>query len=348
MKSFDRLPRWAGWGFMFPLLVLNGWLLIVVFEYFKSLIGVCVTASLLAFILNYPVEFLVYHRVKRTRAVFLVIGTTLILLGVLALTLAPLIVAQLDELTKRLPSWIESGQQQMLALNAWAIKRRIPLNISGLSTQLTERFSTQLQSLTGQILDLILGTVDRVFNLFLTLVITFYFLLQGEELWEGLWHWLPFRCGVRVRPLLRQNFHNYYVAQASLAAIFGISMTLAFLFLGVPFGALFGLGIGLMAFFPFGAALGIWLVSLLMALQSFWLGVKVLTVAAIVQQIIENGIAPRLLGGFIGLNPVWILISLLIGGRLSGILGLLVAVPLAGFIKSVATVLRATSSYDSN
>lgn len=347
MKSFDRLLRWTSWGFMFPLLVLNGWLLIVVFEYFKSLIAVCVTASLLAFILDYPVQFFIRYRVTRTRAVFLVICSTLILLSVLAITLAPPLTTQLDELIKGIPSWIESGKQQMLAFDAWARDRKIPLNISGLSTQLTERFSTQLQLFGGRILEVILGTVDRVFNVFLTLVIAFYFLLQGEELWNGLWHWLPLRCGIQVRPLLRQNFHNYYIGQASLAAIFGISMIVAFLFLGVPFGGLFGLGIGVMAFFPFGAALSICIVSLLIALQSFWLGIKVLTVSVIIQQIIENGIAPRLLGGFIGLNPVWILISLLIGARLGGVLGVLVAVPLAGFIKSVAIVLRSTS-YDSN
>ena len=70
--------------------------------------------------------------------------------------------------------------------------------------------------------------------------------------------------------------------------------------------------------------------------------------AIILEQIIENGIAPRLLGGFTGLNPVWILVSLLIGTKVGGILGLLIAVPIAGFIKSTAMVFQPTTSNPSS
>jgi predicted PurR-regulated permease PerM len=55
-----------------------------------------------------------------------------------------------------------------------------------------------------------------------------------------------------------------------------------------------------------------------------------------VDQIIDQAIAPRLLGSFTGLKPVWVLISLVVGTYVGGLLGLIVAVPLAGFIKSAA------------
>jgi predicted PurR-regulated permease PerM len=66
-----------------------------------------------------------------------------------------------------------------------------------------------------------------------------------------------------------------------------------------------------------GLAFGIALVSLLTALKSFWLGLKVLIIGIIIDQASENGIAPQLMGGFTGLNPLWILVSLLIGVKLS-------------------------------
>jgi predicted PurR-regulated permease PerM len=64
------------------------------------------------------------------------------------------------------------------------------------------------------------------------------------------------------------------------------------------------------------------------------LGIKVLAVGLLVEQAIENIIAPRLLGRFTGLNPVWVLVALLLGTRIAGLLGLLVAIPIAGFIKT--------------
>ena len=61
-----------------------------------------------------------------------------------------------------------------------------------------------------------------------------------------------------------------------------------------------------------------------------------LTVSLAIDQFNYNFVAPRILSKFTGLNPVWVAISLLIRAKLLGVLGLLVAIPLASFIKSVA------------
>ncbi|MGB6169544.1 MAG: AI-2E family transporter, partial [Geitlerinemataceae cyanobacterium] len=247
MKPRTQIPPWIVWAIAFPLAALNGWLLIVAFRYFHDPIAIFIIATLIAFILNYPVQFLVSQKVPRTRAVLWVVGLTFLLLSLAGVTLAPIIFSQLNDFANRLPSWLESGSQQLQALNDRAIDRNLPIDLTGLATQLTDRLSGQLQSLTGQILDFILGTVGSVLNSLLTLVLTFYILLHGEELWEGICSWLPTPIGSQVRPLLRQNFHNYYVGQASLAAMIGGAITLALILLKVPFGLLFGLGIGFMA-----------------------------------------------------------------------------------------------------
>ncbi|AFY76114.1 MAG: AI-2E family transporter [Hydrococcus sp. C42_A2020_068] len=340
VKVLERLPRWLILGLAFPLLVLNGWVFLVVFHYFQSLITIFVTANLLAFILNYPVNLLTSRGAKRNRAILFVGLLAVLLILVLGLTLAPAVVGQFNELIARLPTWIESSSQQVQIFDRWAAGRKLPLNLTGLAIQLTERLAEQLQSLTGQVFNVIAITIGGVFNFVFILVMTFYLLLQGDRLWDGIFLWFPQPYGSLLRQLLRQNFHNYFIGQASLAAIMGTSMTIAFVLLQVPFALLFGLGVGFMALFPFGTGVSISAISLLMALKSVWLGLKVLGVAVVIQQIIENGIAPRLLGGFTGLNPVWILIALLIGAQVAGILGLLLAVPLAGFLKGVASLMR--------
>jgi predicted PurR-regulated permease PerM len=335
-----KLPRWLICGLVLPLIFLNGWLLILILHYFQSLITIFVASTLLSFLLNYPVRWLVTQRVRRTNAVLWVVSLALLLIVVLGITLVPIAIEQLNELGNRLPSWIESSDRQLTALNEWAKTRNFPIDFSSSISQIIDRFTSILQSLAGQLLSVILGTVDRVFSTILTVVMTFYMLLHGEQLWEGIYQWLPEPIGPKIRSLLRQNFHNYYVGQASLAAIVAVFMTFSLWLLKVPFSLLFGLIVGIMALFPFGVGLSICLVSFLMMLQSFWLGVRVLTVTAVLQQVIENGIAPRLLGGFTGLNPVWILVSLLVGIKVAGVLGLLIAVPMAGFLKSLINFWR--------
>ncbi|MGL5059831.1 MAG: AI-2E family transporter [Microcoleus sp.] len=334
MRRFTKLPQWWTYGLVFPLAVLNCWLALLVFEYFRALITVLVVATVLSFLLDYPVRFLRKCGMKRDRAALSVLAITLILFVVLGVTLAPILLNQLTEFATRLPSWIVSGTEQIEAFHKWAENRNLRIDLSGLTRQLSERLSTQLQSLIGEILKLGLGAADGILNFLLTIVLTFYLLLHGDRLWEGLFKWFPSKRSILLRELLARSFHNYFVGQATLAGLMGLSMTVTFLILRVPFGLLFGLGVGVMTIIPFGAAFSISTVSLLVALNNFWLGVTVLAVATVIDQVIENGIAPRLLGGFIGLNPVWILVSLLVGVKVAGIAGLLVAVPLAGFIKN--------------
>jgi len=269
-----------------------------------------------------------------------VLFVTLFVLVVLGVTLAPILLNQLTELATRLPTWIVSGTEQIETFNKWAENRNLRIDISGLTTQLSDRLSAQLQSLTGEILRFGLGAADSILNFLLTIVLTFYLLLHGDQVWEGLFKWFPPKLSVQLRKLLPQSFHNYFVGQAILASLMGVSMTVAFLVLRVPFGLLFGLGVGLMTLIPFGAPFSIWIVSLLITLNNFWLGVTVLAVATVVDQVIENAVAPRLIGSFIGLNPVWILVSLLVGIKVGGVAGLLVAVPMAGFIKNVVDSLE--------
>ncbi|MGB3612556.1 MAG: AI-2E family transporter [Elainellaceae cyanobacterium] len=77
--------------------------------------------------------------------------------------------------------------------------------------------------------------------------------------------------------------------------------------------------------------------AVVVSFKSIFLGGEVIAIALLTDQIIDNAIAPRILGNLIGLNPVWILISLLVGAQLGGFLGLLLAVPLAGSLKRILT-----------
>ncbi|MEP0758729.1 AI-2E family transporter [Trichocoleus sp. DQ-A2] len=340
MQSANKLPRWVVLGLAFPLAVLNGWLLLLVLQYFQPLVNVFVAALLLAFVLEYPIRFLQQQKVKRNNAVVAVSLVALLILVGLGLTLVPIIWQQLNELANILPSWIDSGRQQLQAFQIWSETQQLPINLGGIVTQLTDRLSSQLQNVTGRILNFAFDTIGSAVNVLLTVVLTFYLILNGDRLWDGIFKWFPASFSSQVRQALREDFHNYFIGQATFAAWSGCVITLAFLALRVPLGLLFGIAIGFLALFPFGAGIGISIVSLLVALQNFWLGVEVLAVAAAIDQINANFIAPRILGGFTGLNPVWILLSLLIGAKLGGLLGLLIAVPLASFIKSTADSLR--------
>jgi predicted PurR-regulated permease PerM len=342
-QTFTPIARIGAIALFAPLLVINGWAISVFFNYFHSLIVILVGASVLAFLLNYPVSWMEHHGAKREQVAILVFLLALSILLALGVTLFPLALTQAEQLVARLPELIDSGRSQLMILNEKAETYGLPINLDALVVQINDRVKGQLQAIAGQVLNLAVLTVTSLLDILLTMVLTFYLLQHGAELWESLVKWLPNKFRDPFSKTVRLSFQNFFITQLILSTCMASALIPTFLWLKVPFGLLFGLTIGLMALVPFGGSVGIALTTLLVTLQDFSMGVRVLIAAVIVQQILENLIAPRILGSFTGLNPVWILISVLTGARIGGLLGVIVAVPTAVVIKTALSALRPDS-----
>ncbi|MEO1377650.1 MAG: AI-2E family transporter [Cyanobacteria bacterium J06635_10] len=327
-----------------PLLVLNGWAFSVIFDYFHSLVVILAGASVLAFLLNYPVSWMERQGLNREPIAILVFLLTLSILLALGVTLVPLALTQAQQLVARLPELIDSGRNQLMMLNEKADNLGLPINLDGLLVQINDRVKGQLQAIAGQVLNLAVITVTSLLDIVLTMVLTFYLLQHGGELWQSLIRWLPQKFRNPFSETVRLSFQNFFITQLILSICMASALIPTFLWLKVPFGLLFGLTIGIMALIPFGGSVGIALTTSLVALQDFWIGMKALMAAVIVQQILENIIAPRILGSFTGLNPVWVLISVLTGARIGGLLGVIVAVPSAVVIKTALDAVRPSIS----
>lgn len=327
------LNRWLIAGVLFPLIFLNGWLTLRVLDYFQPLVTIFVLASLLSFILNYPVAFLQRRGFKRGYAVLMVCLVAFLLLLALGVTLIPILIEQLNEIGKLLPTWLDAAEEKLGLLEAWATSHRLPINISRVVSQLTDALPTELEAFTDHLVTLALDAIGSLSEALLTAVLTFYLLLDGDRIWRELFRRLPVSFGGRLQRSLQQNFQNYFIGQLAIAALLGFSVTLVFLAFQLHFALLLGLGVGVMALIPFGDVLSFGLVTLTVVSQDFWLGIKVLAAVVVVDQVIDQGVSPRLLGSFTGLRPIWIIVALLVGTRISGLLGLLTAVPLASFFK---------------
>jgi predicted PurR-regulated permease PerM len=349
-EAFPPIYRLLAIALAAPLTVLNAWAFSAIFGYFESLFVVLLVAALLAFFLNYPASWLANKGLKREQAAILVFLVAILLLLGLGLTLLPLVVAQAQQLVARLPEWLDSGQRQLMMLNERVDTMGWPLSLDGLIAQMNTRVKDALQTLAGQTLNLALNvtvlTVVRLLDVLLTVVLTFYLLQHSDEVWRSIVQWLPTRIQAPFSETLRLSFQNYFIGQIINATFMAIGLTLSFLLLKVPFGLLFGLTIGAMALIPFGGSVGIFLVTLLVALRDIGMALQVLAVAAIVQQIVENWMAPRILGRVTGLNPFWVFVAILTGARVGGLLGVIVAVPTAVLIKEALNAVRSVRKVD--
>lgn len=181
-----------------------------------------------------------------------------------------------------------------------------------------------------------------VFNvlslLIITPVVAFYLLRDWDLIVARFDSYLPRAAAPTIREqcaAIDTTIAGFVRGQASvclvLAAWYGFGLSVV----GLESGLLVGIGAGAISFIPYlGAATGL-MIGLGIALAQFsdWLPIGLVAVVFIIGQTAESYVlTPRLVGGRIGLHPVWIIFALLAGGALFGFTGVLLAVPAAAII----------------
>jgi len=327
-----------------PLMVLNVWALAQIFDYFREILVAVIVASLLAFLLGYPVGWLRQLGIRRSIASVLVLLGAIVVLTTVGITILPPVIEQAQQLVTKLPEWFDSGKGQLLMLDSRFETWGLPFNLDGVISQINDRLKVRFEAIAGEALNLTFGvavfTANKLLDIVLAIVLTFYLLQHGDGVWDGIVGWLPSKVEHLFSETLRLSFRNYFLGQFVVASLMGTTLTVIYGLLQVPFGLLFGITIGLAALIPFGGTVSIIIVTLLVGLRDISIAVKVLLVSALVQQLVENVLAPRVLGSFTGLNPFWVFIALLSGARVGGLLGVIVAVPIAVVIKEALEAIR--------
>jgi predicted PurR-regulated permease PerM len=209
----------------------------------------------------------------------------------------------------------------------------------------SENFWKNVQAAAGKVLPgvwgLVTGTATAIMSILGLAVIGLYlvFLLFDYQLFSQGWKKLipePYR-----EPLVafvdefEAAMNNYFRGQAAVASICGVLFAVGFALVGLPLGILLGLLMGLLNMIPYLQIIGFIPAALLAvfhALESgmnVWavLGLTALVIAVV--QIVQDAIlTPKIMGKVTGLNPAMILLSLSIWGKLLGLLGLIIALPM--------------------
>lgn len=343
MQLSELIRRYLLYGLSGPVIVLNLWVLGQVFKYFEGLITFTILSAILALILDYLVRLFERFRLSRTQAVLVVLLLFLALMVILGFTLIPIVIGQATQLVQGLPGLLEAGDRNFTGLRRFINQYDLPLDIDQISSQINR----QLQEIVANLPELAINTLGQIFASILLIVLAFYMLLYGERCWKGVINLLPTKLGQALSTSLKQQFHQFFLSQLLLAWVMVMFLIPTFLILQIKFALLLVLIIGLLQVIPlFGATIGIGLITLLvLGLQGYFPAIQVVVASVFFQQITDNIIAPRLRGDFTGLNPIWIIIALLIGGRVAGFIGVVLAMPVAATIKSTIETMRVSEEF---
>lgn len=138
---------------------------------------------------------------------------------------------------------------------------------------------------------------------------------------------------VHVSRTFSKSFANFLSGQCAEAVILGALMFLAFTVFRLPYGSLVGVLTAVCAIIPYVGAFISGAVSVILALMlSPALAVRCLIVYLVVQFVENQFIYPRVVGGSVGLPPLYTLIAAMIGGELFGIIGIIFFIPIMAVV----------------
>ena len=307
-------PQWQpGTRLVVGLMLILGVLLM--FYLLRELMASVGLALLLAYILHPLVERMTLRtRLTRVQAVLIVyVVLVLVLAGTttgvgLAVSQRLILLATyLVELSVELPAQIEGLASQVIKIGPWQLDLSL-INLEPLLAEVASAIGPLLSQTGNMLTSLVRATASTVTTIFLVLILGYYMLVDFEKL-EGMFlSWVPAPYRDDVDRLIANTgaiWNAFLRGQSILAIVIGLLVTLVLLVLGVRFAIVLGLIAGLMEFVPmfgpFIAALIAFIVTLFQSanwwgLSPFVLGLIVLGVFVLIQQIENNYLVPRIIG----------------------------------------------------
>ena len=273
---------------------------------------------------------------------YLVFGGVLVLLGLLVV---PTISGQSAELIDQFPSLVERATSRVVEV---AENLQLPIgvdSVESITESVQEWFADPsnrdviLEGL-GQVGEIALGVIEVLVIFLLAPVLAFYILVDAPNLMSSAERLVPEssrRELVHVGRQVARAVGGFVRGQLVVALIVGVLSSLVLLVLNLPFWLIVGLTAGLLNIIPF---IGPWvggLLGLTTALIEGDAGKAVWVVVAFlaIQQLDNHIVSPLILRVAVRLNPATIILSLLAGGSIGGLFGVLIAVPLTAALKIV-------------
>lgn len=190
----------------------------------------------------------------------------------------------------------------------------------------------------------IAGSIGIVFDLFVTVVVSIYMLLERSDIKSFLQNLSKAVCDKKTDETIRKYykktnsiFFSYIAGQLLDAFVIGIITSIAMSIMHVKYAVLLGFLIGLFNIIPYFGAIIAVTFSIIVTIftggfaQAIWVAIIII----VLQQIDANIINPKILGNSLNLSPILVIFAVTVGGSYFGILGMFLGVPIVAFIKLI-------------
>jgi len=324
MKTFPEKIEISHRTIIFTLATLaTSWILLklldVIFLIFIAFIFVSTLRS--------PVDFLVKRKIPRPLSIGIIYLVVIGLIILIFRVIIPPLIEQTSLLIENLPSLINQVND-ILIIN----------NIS--SDQISGSITGQLGNFGSNAVTITAGFFNSIFSIMTMFVITFYSLLYWEQITNMVKSLFTGENEKRAEKLIKNlefGLGAWVRGQITLVIIIGVITYIGLALLGVPYALPLAIVAGLSEIVPvIGPIVGAIPAILAGFTVSPIIGIATVALYFVIQQLENNLIVPTVMRRAIGINPLVTILALIIGTKLYGIMGAVLAVPVAVTIKIFA------------
>ena len=192
-------------------------------------------------------------------------------------------------------------------------------------------FSQYLPDATNQFFNLIKNIFSNTFFLISTIFFSFYFIIEEDFIKKFLIKFFEEKQTQTVTSIfakVEERLRAWFWGELILMLVVGLLTFIGLSLIGVKHAPFLGIVAGILEVVPnIGPTISALPAVLVAASQSYFLGLSTIALYFIVQQLENNLVVPIVMKKAVGLNPIVTLIALIIGGKVNGILGVLLAIP---------------------
>ena len=341
-----NLLYWSVWLLVMACLIWVSTKIDFIFYPIGTFISTIFTPVLVAGFLYYiftPFIEMLENRLNIKRPIGILIVMVL-LIGIVIfsfLGLIPNLVSQIGELLTNLPSVVRSLNKlyQQVIEQEWVQRLDIPTQLSQLSGNVQSSISAFLNGLTGSIGSVLSAVANIALLVIIIPLIFFYMLKDGHKFPEAVAQLLPHEYSSDVLALFKEinkTIAKYISGQALVCLFVGTFTFIGYLLIGLPYAFLLGFTAAITNIIPYlGPYIGLIPAAIIGLTVSPTKALLVCVVVLVVQQVESNIISPNVLGKTLDMHPLTILFLLLAVGKISGVLGMILAIPAYAVVKTI-------------
>ncbi|NHN32029.1 AI-2E family transporter [Paenibacillus sp. S3N08] len=325
---------------IFNLMNMVGFLFTPLLVMLQTLFVPILISGFLYYMLRPLVNFLEKKGIGRGVGTLLIYFVITSIVGLFIVAFGPMLQTQIENFMANAPELVESTRVQIEKLQQNRLLAAYFTKDQGdISTKISEYINSAINYATAYLSDTMSFLTSILLIITTIPIILYYLLISGHKAMDNAVSMLPKSYTYVAKETLEEIdsvLSGYIIGRIIICICLGIPVYLGFLWIGLPYPLLLAIIIAVTNLIPFiGPIIGAVPALIVAFTQSYPMMMWVALLIIVAQQLDDTILAPQVFGKKMDVHPLTIVLLLLVGEKLAGILGMLLAIPLYMVLKII-------------